>query len=73
MHADIISSDMLSSPPNLASSLLSGMCFTFNLALMWLLAVHGPALSGTLPTVTNGWQVNERGMGLEVMTNQDGI
>lgn len=59
MHADIISPDVLSSSPNLPSSLLPGMCSTFNLVLMWLLAVHGPPLSGTWPTVTNEWQVNE--------------
>ena len=36
MHADIISPDVLSSSPNLPSSLLPGMCSTFNLVLMWL-------------------------------------
>ena len=90
MHADIISPDVLSSSPNLPSSLLPGMCSTFNLVLMWLclfffifklyiivfvlpnikmnppqwlLPVHEPAFSGTLPTVTNEWQVNEQGGG----------
>ena len=29
----------------------------------WLLPVHEPAFSGTLPTVTNEWQVNEQGGG----------
>ena len=63
MHANIISPDVLSRSPNLPSSLLPGMCSTFNLVLMWLLAVHEPAFSGSFPTVTKEWQVNEQGGG----------
>lgn len=77
MHVTIISPDMLSSPPNLASPLLPVIYFTFNLAFMWLLAVHGPldppATNRALPTVTNEGQVNRWGMGLEIMVHQDGI
>lgn len=73
----IISPDILSSPPNLASPLLPVIYFTFNLALMWLLVVHGPlhppATNGALPTVTNEGQLNRWGMGLEIMVHQDGI
>lgn len=77
MHVGIISPAILSSPPNLASPLLTVICFTFNLALMWLLAGHAPldapAINGALPTVTNGWQVNRWGMQLEIMVSQNRI
>lgn len=67
MHVAIISPDILSSPPNLASPLLPVIYFTINLALLWLLAVYGPldapTINGSLPTVTNGWQVDRWGMG----------
>lgn len=50
---------MISSLPNLASSLPPDISSTFNLALMWLLVVATwyTSHNGTLPTVTNKWQV----------------
>ena len=77
MHAAIISPDILSSPPNVASPLFPVIYFTSNLTLMWLIAVHGlldvPAINGALSTVTNGWQVNRWRMVLEIMVDRNGI